>query len=314
MSSQLKPRELLLKNIKVKIFSLACAIFIWVYVVMDNTYEYAIAVPIRPVNLPKEWIFLEPLQPDVEILFRGTGKFILSSIFHEKYIELDLEENPHIQQVILNAGMLKKIDLHKSFQMVRFVGSDTVSVHLDRFVEKYIPVESQIALESEDGYVQVGAVEFIPDSVRINGPQTLVEQVERAFTRDVEYAHLKQPVRRKVALIPPESELVSYDVKSVMFNADIQRIHEEEFREIPVSVINVPRGKNVQAVPSTISLKLQGGVDVLRELDRDEIHVAIDFRNRYRYGSRGIPATIHVPEGITFSDVKPQFFDLLIEK
>lgn len=314
MSPQLNPRERLLKNAKVKIFSLACAIFIWVYVVMDNTYEYAIDVPIRPVNLPKEWIFLEPLRPDVKILFRGTGKYLLSSIFHEKYIEIDLQENPHIKQIILTADMLKKIDLNAHFEMVRFAGSDTVSIRLDRFVEKYVPVESRITLEPQDGYIQVGVIDFAPDSVRINGPQTLVKTVEKASTKEIEYDHLKQPVHRRVALIPPDSLLVTYDVKSVMFNADIQRIHEEEFREIPVSVINVPRGKVVQAVPTTLSLKLQGGVDVLRELDKSEIHVVIDFRNRYRYGGRGIPASIHVPEGITFSDVKPQFFDLLIEK
>ena len=78
-------------------------------------------------------------------------------------------------------------------------------------------------------------------------------------------------------------------------------------------MINVPRGIKVSVIPTSLSIRLQGGVEVLKKVDKNKIQATINYYRNRNKGNR-IPATIQVPKDISFSDVKPQKFELLVEK
>jgi YbbR domain-containing protein len=301
-------------NYKVKIFCLLCALFLWFYVVTDNRFNHTIRVPVTLINQPQGLILRESVPSKIKVQFRGSGKELLSLLYREKRIELDLQQVRREKMFAITTDMIKGIPLGTAVRPQRIVEPDSITIRLDQFAAKQVPIVSDISVIPADGYIQVGDIKLIPDSILVSGPQSLVKGIDEVRTDTRTYQSVIKRIEDKLPLIPPEWATVNYGLKNVRFVGDVQRIGERTITEIPVNVIRVPRGLKVIVVPSTLSLKVQGGVSLLAELDRNDIVATIDYRRRQRYRQKRIPAGIDVPEGITFSDARPEFFELVVER
>ena len=301
-------------NYKAKIFSLLTALFLWFYVVTDNQFDHTVDIPLRVVNMPKGWILVHPIPSKVKVLFRGSGKSLLSLTYRDKFIELNLHQSPRTRQLPITVNMIKGIPPGNAIIPVRIIEPESVTVRLDKFVVKKVPIHPEIKLVTLDGYTQVGDFVLRPDSVIVSGPRFLVNTISEVFTEKKEYKNVLKEIQAKIALVPPKVPTIHYSLNSVQFKVDVQRIGERIFKDIPIEVTHVPPNLKVSVLPSTLSIKLQGGVKLLAKLKKENIVATIDFRSRYRYAGKKIPAMISLPEGIDFSDVKPQFFELVVER
>jgi len=303
-----------LSNYKVKLLSLCSALFLWFYVVTDNIYEYPIQVPIRVSALPEDKVLLKPLPEEARVLFSGTGKAFLSQSFRMKRLDLDLSNAANVETIELASSMIRGIPRGEIFRPIRVLDPDSISVHLDTRKIKRIPIRPQFTIDPTDGYTQVGGIELEPDSITLSGPAQIVDTIQVIRTERKQFISKSKTVRGKIGFIPLASEMVQVSDLNSEYVIDIQRIHEITIEEIPVRVINVPSRVKVTVVPSTLSLKLRGGVDLLMQITPDDIQASIDYRTRNRYRSKRIPASIEVPSNISFSNAKPKFFELLIER
>jgi len=301
-------------NSKAKIFSLLTALFLWFYVVTDNQFDHMVNIPLHVVNKPKGWILIRPIPSKVKVLFRGTGKNLLSLTYRDKFIELNLHQSPRTKQLPITVNMIKGIPAGNTIIPVRVIEPESVTVRLDKFTVKKVPIHPNIKLVTLDGYIQVGNLILQPDSVVVSGPKSLVNAISEIPTEKKEYKNVLKEIQGKIPLSLPEEPTLRYSLNSVQFRADIQRIGERVLRDIPIKVTHVSSNMKVSALPSTLSLKLQGGVKLLSKLKKEDVAATIDFRSRYRYRGKKIPATINLPNGIDFSDVKPQFFELVVER
>ncbi len=309
-----KITQWLSNNYQVKLLSLISALFLWFYVVTDNTYESVVDVPLRIKNLPEDLILVKPLPEVVRVLFRGTGKSFLGLGFRNKRIELDLSRAESATIYPLSVDMIRGIPRSENCRPVQIVGLDSVWVYLDQVLEKKIPVLPRIVVNLSDGYTQVGPILIEPDSVHISGPRTLVKNIVSVTTERRIFDNAARKIRGRIDLTPAESDQIVYSDETARYEIDIQRMHEIEMKEIPVQVVNVPPSLNVIVVPSTLSLKLRGGVDLLMQLRKEDIRATIDFESRYRYPDDRVPASINVPRDVGFSDVRPKFFECIVER
>jgi YbbR domain-containing protein len=302
------------KHYKVKFFSLLSALILWFLVVSDQYYDHTLNVSLRLVNKPEGMILKQPVPYKVKVRFRGSGKNLLSLRYRNKYIDLDLEKVKRTAQFPITTDMVKGIPVDMAVTPLWIVEPDSVMISLDRFAEKRVPLLSDITLIPLDGYIQVGDIVLDPDSVVVRGPESFVRTVSEIYTEQKVYRNVIKEIHGRVDLVPIQWEMVSYSLNTVQFRADIQRIGERVIKEIPIQVTHVPNGMKVTVVPSTLSLQIQGGVSILSKIEKKDIAAVIDYRSRYRYRKKRIPATIQVPKDISFSDVKPQFFELIIER
>lgn len=301
-------------NYQVKLLSLMSALFLWFYVVTDNTYESVVAVPLRIKNLPEDQLLVKPLPEAVHVLFRATGKSFLGLGFRNKRIELDLTHTENATVYSLTLDMVRGIPRSENCQPIQIVGTDSVWIYLDQVLEKKIPVLPRIVVNLSDGYTQVGPILIEPDSIRISGPKTLVQNMTSVTTARRVFDNTARKLRGRIDLTPTESDQIVYSDETIRYVIDIQRMHEIEMKEIPVQVVNVPPALKVIVVPSTLSLKLRGGVDLLMQLREEDIQATIDFQSRYRYPDDRVPASINVPRDVSFSDVRPKFFECIVER
>lgn len=301
-------------NYKVKLFSILGALLIWFYVVTDNYFEVTVRVPLQLVNFPQGYILANEIPSHIKVLFRGSGKSLFNFYYHEKSIELDLHQIRQSAIFRLNIGMINGISPGVNIAPLRIVYPDSVLVKLDKYAIKQVAVHSNLKMKPMDGYTMIGDIQLKPDSVFISGPEMLVSKIEFVETVTKTYDRLLKPLKGNVTLIRSENKILQYTMDDVQFTADIQRIGERFISGIPIQVLNAPSNVDMSVIPSTLSLKLQGGVSLLAGLGKQDIVASIDYRSRSRYRGEGIPANIKLPPDITFSDVHPKFFELRVNR
>ncbi len=256
----------------------------------------------------------QPIPSHVKVLFSGSGKSLLSLHYRKKQMNINLKQIHKKVLLPLSIEMIQGIPEDLNVLPVKIVKPDSIFVELDRFVTRKLPVQSGISIIPMDGYIQVGEIDIVPDSLIIGGPQSLVNNIDRILTEEKMYRNLVKPISNKIEIVPPQWETVQYSSNQTTFHADIQRIGEKTISEIPVQVIGLPKNMKATVIPSTLSVKLQGGVKILSKIKKEDITAIINFRTRSRYDRKKVPAIIKLPPEISLSDVRPEFFELVVEK
>lgn len=295
-------------NYKIKLFCLLSALFFWFYISLENAYEFTVDVPVRVEHAPPGWILLHPLPSQVRVLFKGTGRQFVSYRFRERRLELDLRKVPNNTAVRLDPDMIK--DLPSGIRVISILQPETVDVKWDRLAERRVPVRSRLEFIPADGFTLVGDVRFDPDTVRISGPQSVVDSTQEVWTEAQSFTGLIKEVRDRAPLVLDPETRMRVSSGSVRFSVDVQRIGERTLDGIPVTVANGPEGRRLAVTPAVLSLKVQGGVGLLSGLTSGDIQAVVDYRARERYGSKRLPARIQIPRDITFSEVSPQYFEV----
>ena len=306
-------RQFFLQHTKVKIFSLLSSFFLWFYITLGNQFEDVLNVDLVVINQPDNKILVHPIPKSVPVLCRGSGSTLFGQILtRDMYIQIDLNEYPSDTELPLRINMIRHHDTELNLTPVRIEYDQPVRIAYDDLIVKKVPVVSDIEFKPKQGYTQVGDVILTPDSVVMTGPKTEISHYANIHTKSKMY-YVLRPIEGMIDLVDSTSALVTLSVHHVQFYADIQGIGERLFTEVPVRVINAPSGIKVSSVPSMLSIRLHGGVEVLKTVTKSDIEVTIDYRRRQQYGRR-IPAMIHVPPNVSFTDVKPKQFELLIER
>jgi hypothetical protein len=292
----------------VKFFCLFCSLLLWFYVVTDRTFDQTVEIPITLNGLPGGWIPARPLPERAEVRFLGTGKALLA-LRNRGRIEIDLHEIPADTSVLLSLDMVKGLPAEAPLRPMAILQPLQVNVRLDRYRERKVPIRSAMTTTPLEGYTLVGEVRFEPDSVLVSGPASALGRIDAVWTTRREYRNLIRPLSGKIALSGP-GPLIRVSRPAVNFETDVQRIGERVFNDVPVLVRHAPPGLFVTADPPVLSLKLQGGVDLLSNLKKEDVVAVVDYVSSRRFDS-GYPATLKLPQDVGFSDVSPRFFRLI---
>jgi YbbR domain-containing protein len=303
--------RLFIHQYKIKLFCLVSALFFWFYITLESQFEYTASVPLRVVNPPDGWMLLEPLPSSVSVLFKGSGRSYVSFRFGERMLDVDMRNIRNNARIPLTADMIK--NLPSGVRVMSVLSPEEITVRWDRLAEKKVPVVPRIEAIPEDGYTLVGEIRLDPDSILIVGPQSILDSISAVQTEARVLTGLIREIQDKVPLEPVSGGVLHFSERSVRFQTDVQRIGERWMRGIPVRPVNVPEGSQAAVVPSSLSIKLQGGADLLSRIKPEDIQATIDYSERSRYQGKQLPALIRIPRDVTFSEVDPRYFQLAVK-
>jgi len=301
-------------NFKVKLVAFLFAFLIWFFVITDNHYEHVVDVPVQVTNLPESKVLLNDVPNTVKLKIRGTGKELLGvSLGRGGRVELDLTDIERHKKFAISGENVFFSRGSGNTQLIEVLVPDSITVILDDFLRRSVPVEPRIKPKPAPGYTIVGDIRVDPDSIAISGPRSIVSQIEEVPTVVSEHKDLKYDLDETIPLAPMPSARVSAEVTEVQIYLNIQKLVEITKTGIPVEVINVPRNKSVRVVPSTLSLVLEGGGDLLTHVSRDDINAYIDYNRVKDSPAAAHPPVIEPPPGVSYRDVEPRTFRLVFE-
>jgi len=304
-------------------YSFVIAFVFWFFIKSEDTYTVNLDIPLVARNLQEQKTYKEEVPESIFVTLKGTGRsFIwlrvfnnfygddfkavidLSSITDEYNFELDsyYKENP--EKIVLPSSL--------DLQFVEVLNPRNVQIKLQRYMVKKVPIESQILVSTEPGYIAVGG-QFSPDSISIGGPEEAVNEIDYVFTEKDTLLGLIASVNGNWSILNP-NKLISFDPKKVDAFIDVQPISETIITGIPVELINKPNDVNVFVNPATVSLTIVGGLKQITNIFPEDIDVIIDF-DLWNSEKQFYSPTIKLPDYlIEWKDLSPNNLEILVIK
>ena len=304
-------------------YSFVIAFVFWFFIKSEDTYTVNLDIPLVARNLQEQKTLKEEVPESIFVTLKGTGRsFIwlrvfnnfyrddykavidLSSITDEYNFELDsyYKENP--EKIVLPSSL--------DLQFVEVLNPRNVQIKLQRYMVKKVPIESQILVSTEPGYIALGG-QFSPDSISIGGPEEAVNEIDFVFTEKDTLLDLIASVNGNWSILNP-NKLVSFDPKKVDAFIDVQPISETIVTGIPVELINKPNNVNVFVNPATVSLTIVGGLKQITNILPEDIDVIIDF-DLWNSEKQFYSPSIKLPDYlIEWKDLSPNNLEILVIK
>tara|TARA_Y200000002_G_scaffold208576_1_gene172042 strand:+ start:1783 stop:2745 length:963 start_codon:yes stop_codon:yes gene_type:complete len=304
-------------------YSFVIAFVFWFFIKSEDTYTVNLDIPLVARNLQEQKTYKEEVPESIFVTLKGTGRsFIwlrvfnnfygkdykavidLSSISDEYNFELDsyYKENP--EKIVLPSSL--------DLQFVEVLNPRNVQIKLQRYMVKKVPIESQILVTTQPGYIALEG-QFSPDSISIGGPEEAVNEIDFVFTEKDTLVDLKTSVNGSWSILNP-NKIVSFDPKKIDTFIDVQPISETIVTGIPVALINKPNDVNIFVNPATVSLTIVGGLKQITSIIPEDIDVIIDF-DYWNSEKQFYSPTIKLPDYlIEWKDLSPNNLEILVIK
>ncbi len=302
------------RNYKTIIVVTILAFLLWFMVKMNRNYEYVLDIPVRYVNLDPDRIFKFPQVRVVRVEFTGKGKDLLRLPFYNVDYRIDLSgapENFEIDPSEHPEFINYPTDLDVSVKSV--VRPRVIKIELDKRIEKKLPIEVQVDVETPPGYIFVG-FEPEPDSITVIGPAVMFSKVAKLLTERKVYKEVSRAFRDDFSIQKVENYFAEYRPSRVKVWFDIQRLAEKLIPQVPVSVTNVPASYQVIPLPSETIVYVKGGEKILADLTAKDFKVEIDFLREWWPGVKRVKAYIHTTANVLYMETRPSEFELIVQK
>ena len=299
---------------KMHLFILLIATFIWIHVKTEMDYEQVYFVKIVPKNGNPEYIITNTYTATIPVLFKGKGKSLLA--INSNDLELFVDLNQTTEKNYFAKLKLKDIRIYPplvNLSPTEFVEKDTIQFYLDHLRYKKIPVVNQLELKTSPGFTQVGRLEILPVEITVSGPGILLDEINSVKTEKFSLINLETNVSGNLELVNAYPGRIVLSSKTVEYKANIQTLGEKYLEDIPVQVTNIPVNVKVSLIPSTLSVKIIGGVDIISNIERKDILAYIDFQQFQSGNVVDLPPVIKIPDDITLSDIYPETFQIKIK-
>ncbi len=264
-------RALLFEDWTLKLLALGITLGLW----------YAVTTQRAPAQMRLRGVQLDFILPEgvdvgnepvdeVDVTLEGSqGK--LAELNARNLVALaDVAELRTGDRVLRLTAKNVTMDLPEGVRIVS-INPRSLTLHLEPLVEREIAVEARFEGEPPEGFVR-GDVQVSPPSVRVRGPQSHVNAVERAFTETISLVgHRETLVLPQVAVDIPDHKVTPAE-SSVAVRVEIGE--EQAERRFPNVVVRAASGDPVS--PQAVTLTLRGPRTIVEALRPEDVRLVVE--------------------------------------
>ncbi len=276
-------KDLLFRNISLKILSFFFAVSLWLFVNLKATAESTLHIPVRWENLPSFLAVTNEVNDSVRVRVAGPRR-ILSHLDQQKLpVVLDLSDaKVGLSNYQINEKM---IDLPPGLS-VTVLPPDTIQFKFELTVTKGVEVRPRFRGKPAEGHV-VEAVEALPKRIEIVGAQSEVQGISLVQTEAID--------------LTGRGESFETKAKVVLERPHVWPSKGQEEVEVRVSIVE----EVVRKLLKRISLKVENGRGPVR-LEPPRVDVVLEgpasrieaLSPEQVVASVGLPAEGPLPESL----------------
>ncbi len=168
-----KIQSLWSKEWLLKVISLLVAAMLWYYVGGEDIVEKNVMVPVEVINLPNNLIISNKHKKDIEVTVRGPRSLIMEMGKSQEARQIDLSKaapGTRVEQIENDS-----VPVIRGLEVLR-VQPSSIILSLDKLIKKEFPVNAVTTGEVKPGFV-LKELTLQPESITINGPQTILSHV-----------------------------------------------------------------------------------------------------------------------------------------
>jgi YbbR domain-containing protein len=264
-------REFFLEDWTLKLLAFAITLGLWYAV---TTQRAPATVRLRAVQL--DFILPENVQigndpvDEVDVTLEGSQSKLAELGAHNLVARANVSDLKPGDRVARLSDKNVEMDLPEGVRITE-VSPRTVTLHLEPVVERSVPVEVRFEGEPPAGFKQLG-FQVTPDHVRLSGPESHVQAIEKAYTETISLAGQRDSLTLpQVAVDIPDHKVTPLD-PTVSVRVEIAEDQaERRFANVPA------RAASGGAVtPATASVTLRGPRSVVESLRPEDVRLVIE--------------------------------------
>lgn len=290
------------------------AVLTWLSITMRDEYIVVKQIPVIVENMKEGRALKYPLPKYVNVRFKGNG-WQLAGLYLSPDVKyyIDVSSLGPEEFTVTGRDLLEHIKLPVELQPVD-VKPETLYLAMDEYREKTVPIGSRVLYEFRDGYGQVGPVQFSPDSVRIGGSRTLLENITGWPTAYRKFDDLRAPLDVEIPLEEPVTYSIRIFTQSTRMHLNVQPFAEKTLSGVPLICFDVPPSREVIFIPPKVDLIVRGGIDQIARLGIDSYQATVSYDELMREGVTTVVPHLNDIEGVQVVSKKPDRFRFIIRR
>ena len=303
------------KEFLIFLFFLSVSGLFWLVITVTETYEREFSVPLRLVNVPKDIVVTSEVDDTVKVTIRDKGYILLAYKYTLTDDPISIVYKLHApkdEKSTVSTSELQKLiyqQLSKSSRIIS-LKPDRLVYYFTRGKSKTVPLRLNGRIVMGQSHY-VSRIVFSPERVDVYARKSLLDSIHYAFTENMVISNLTDTIVRTVALkkvlgakfVPSEVKVTIYP--DILTEANV---------EVPITAVNMPKGKTLRTFPSRVKVLFVTGVGNVRNISANQFRVEADYSDIEAHPSEKCSLSIvGIPQGVRNPRLEISEVDYLIE-
>ncbi|MBU0475888.1 MAG: YbbR-like domain-containing protein [Bacteroidetes bacterium] len=294
------------------VLSTLFSITLWIFVSFSYEYTNTIRVPIKFTDIREGNAILSQSTNEINLTLKGQG-WILAQISSgsDVFFQISTDEKFGVQRKDVREAISENSWINPSVQ-VAMISPAFVDYKIERIKYKNVPIVSDAAISIEKGYNLVSEIILNPDSLKISGPQSLVNSIQNISTEAEIFENIDENISTQIALKP--LRYIQYENQFTNIEFKVQKIVDKTFNNVPVKVENVPNLRTLELFPPNVDITLRGGLENVGKMSVDSVSISVDFNDAFLDSLGVLYPKITIPNFTVLTNVNPKTLKYIIKQ
>lgn len=271
-----------------KIFAILFAFGLWLFVVVDNDYQYERNLKMIYNGLPDSLIVTDSL-PEIDVEFNGRGRTLFTIWLLRPKVLCNLSDARRGENKIPIRNLF--IPLTFSDVVINY-RLKSLDIRIDEKVHKEVKLSVPVRGTLKKGFTVSNI--FSPSSVHVTGPRELLRVLTELTADSVNLENAYLSFERPLTITTP-SPLIKVVPATTAIRVELDSAVQKLLMEIPLKIIN-PSGKRISLDRSAVdTLIIEGPKSSIADVGRNDITIRIRIAD-LKTGYYSLPAEVILPD------------------
>jgi hypothetical protein len=289
---------------------LAAAVF-WLFNAFNKNYSTEIRFPLRVAFNESRFIPVGELPKELRLNVNGNGWDLFRKSVGLSLPELTVNiERPLEIKKIPGTALPPLLTSQLGGLTINHVVNDTLRLQFDeRDTHTFKVVPDLTDVWFREGFGRTSAIIVSPDSVRLEGPRSILHRMSDAVSVKMPKLNLDENYRGEIQIVLPDSLEVTISPPTVTVAFEVGAM-ETVAMQLPIEVRNRPESaKTILLDSARIFFRVARAKRSRLESELKQLVVWIDLKNKSRGTHRVIPTVSELPTGVeaTIDSVEVRF-------
>lgn len=251
-------------------------------------------------NFPQQTLVSTDAPKLLNVTVNANGFKLLTEFFSDKSLVIDLSAGRLLEDDKIRFSQDQLLAFcYRKMPAAGVISLDTkeLIVPIDRMAAKKIEVLFQGEVSLSQGFKMIGPPKIEPNKITVYGPSQMIDTISSIRTIYTRLEGLRNNINKAIALESLFSNELSRSQDSIFWSAQILEYTQKQI-ELPVELINVPRGKKLQIFPEMMTLSVEIPVNEYTLYDKSNFRLICDYTERISEDSFMIPRLSQLPQGV----------------
>jgi hypothetical protein len=230
--------------------------------------------------MPENKVLLDPPPEEIGVRIRANGFRLLGYQLSPKTVKIDLRDARESRRGSYISPQSYREQIER--QLGQGIGllqlpSDTIFMNFQQLRSKTVPVRVQASLDFAQNYMLDGDLKVEPDQIQLLGPPGEIDSIDEVRTEAISLKDQKSDFQVELGLEEAKTyRHTEFSVDQVQVSGRVFRFSETVV-EVPVEVIGVPEGIDIQTFPEAVGVLCKGKIAGLKGLRPEDFHLVADY-------------------------------------